>query len=129
MINILTAGQRQNEWRQTFNSEAPVLGDRAKYSAGTTGLKSVHTNPSSAAANEWRGSVGFNDNHVTFEATHDQLETQYGDQSVTNDNLFNTTGVVAVNDYDDALAGDPIVDAANNCGLAYSLDTVYISAP
>ena len=81
------AGNRRNEWRDTSNSEAVVLGDRVKLN-GTDKFKSVHTNPSSTTTNEWRGSVGFNDNHVTFEATHDGLDTQYGDDSHTNDNLF-----------------------------------------
>ncbi len=78
--------QRSNEWRDTSNSEAPILGDRAK--ANGTGIKSVHTNPNSNNTNEWRGSVGFNDNHVSFEATHDQLDTKFGSSNETNDDLF-----------------------------------------
>jgi len=81
------ASNRRNEWRDTSNSEAAVLSDRAKQNTDTANVKSVHTNPA-AGTNEWRGSVGFNDNHVTFEATHDQLDLQYGDDSTTNDNLF-----------------------------------------
>ncbi len=80
-------GNRTNEWRDTSNSEAVVLSDRAKKNTTTANVKSVHTNPS-AGTNEWRGSMGFNDNHVTFEATHDQVDTQYGDDSNTDDNLF-----------------------------------------
>ena len=89
MLQLTTTGKRDNEWRDTSNSESVVISDRAKpnAAAGTT-IKSVHTNPSSTTPNEWRGSVGFNDNHVTFEATHDQLTTQYGDATVTTDNLF-----------------------------------------
>ncbi|MBN4061105.1 prepilin-type N-terminal cleavage/methylation domain-containing protein [bacterium AH-315-I18] len=83
------ASNRRNEWRDTSNSEAAVLSDRAK--ANGTGVKSVHTNPTTNT-NEWRGSVGFNDNHVTFEATHDQLNLQYGDDSTTNDDLFSSVG-------------------------------------
>ncbi|MBL4702162.1 MAG: prepilin-type N-terminal cleavage/methylation domain-containing protein [Phycisphaeraceae bacterium] len=89
MLQITTTGKRDNEWRDTSNSEAVVLSDRAKTHA-TGKVKSVHTNPS-GTTNEWRGSVGFNDNHVTFEATHDQLNLQYGDSSITADNLFDNS--------------------------------------
>ncbi|HCD32992.1 MAG TPA: hypothetical protein DER01_11340 [Phycisphaerales bacterium] len=81
-----TGSARANEWRDTSNSEAVVISDRAKDHA-TGKVKSVHTNPS-GTSDEWRGSVGFNDNHVTFEATHNQLDTQYGDIDKTDDNLF-----------------------------------------
>lgn len=120
MINIAVTGQRKNEWRETSNTEAVVIGDRAI--ANGNGIKSVHTNPSAEDTNEWRGSVGFNDNHVTFEATHDNLNTQYADTSVTKDNLFSTKGTVDENDYDD----DELVLEPNNCGLAYSEDDEYI---
>jgi prepilin-type N-terminal cleavage/methylation domain-containing protein len=83
------ASNRRNEWRDTSNSEAAVISDRAKKNgANATAIKSVHTNPSVTTVNEWRGSVGFNDNHVTFEATHDNLNLQYGDDNRSNDNLF-----------------------------------------
>ena len=90
MLEIDSAmGNRTNEWRDTSNSEAAVLSDRAKKNGtSTTNIKSVHTNPSVSTVNEWRGSVGFNDNHVTFEATHNNLTLQYGDDSQANDNLF-----------------------------------------
>ena len=95
--SILGIGQRTNEWRDTSNSEAAVITDRAKNNddTGTAGtIKSVHTNPSSDT-NEWRGSVGFNDNHVTFEATHNQLSLQYGSATTNPDDLFVTAGVNA----------------------------------
>ncbi|MBL4702161.1 MAG: hypothetical protein JKX85_12985 [Phycisphaeraceae bacterium] len=114
--DISVAGGRRNEWRETSNSEAVVLGDRAKLN-GAGFVKSVHTNPT-VSTNEWRGSVGFNDNHVTFEATHDQLDTQFADTSVTNDNLFNTVGVIATNDYAPTTGG-PIVAAPDNGNLAW----------
>lgn len=87
MVN--SRGNRGNEWRDTSNSEAVIIGDRAKENAsGGATIKSVHTNPSSTSSDEWRGSVGFNDNHVTFEATHNGLDTQYGDDSTDDDDLF-----------------------------------------
>jgi prepilin-type N-terminal cleavage/methylation domain-containing protein len=93
LLDITVVGQRRNEWRDTSNSEAVVLGDRAKrnVAGADTFIKSVHTNPSALSTNEWRGSVGFNDNHVTFEATHNRLTTQFGDETVYNDNLFTFT--------------------------------------
>lgn len=96
--SVMGTGQRRNEWRDTSNSEAVVISDRAKLnssSGGTDYIKSVHTNPSSSTVNEWRGSVGFNDNHVSFEATHNGLTTQMGDVTTTGDNLFATGGVNA----------------------------------
>ncbi|MBL4700105.1 MAG: prepilin-type N-terminal cleavage/methylation domain-containing protein [Phycisphaeraceae bacterium] len=105
LLRIANAGvndkQRSAEWRDTSNSEAPIITDRAKDNNGAIfvggvgtaaqPIKSVHTNPTSNT-NEWRGSVGFNDNHVTFEATHNQLDTQYGDSSKVDDNLFDIVG-------------------------------------
>ncbi len=93
--------QRPNEWRDTSNSEAVVISDRAKDNDGTVAgnnlgatigegafkIKSVHTNPT-LGTNEWRGSVGFNDNHVSFEATHNKLDTRYGSFRQIDDNLF-----------------------------------------
>ncbi len=88
-----TAGQRVNEWRETSNSEAPVLSDRAidnKASGSETvaAIKSVHTNPVAGnTTKEWRGSVAWNDNHVTFEAD-EVVDTKLGSASTTSDNLF-----------------------------------------
>ncbi len=97
------ASERHTEWRDTSNSEAVVLADRPLHNGGAinvttsvgTGsqyIKSVHTNPTSVGSNEWRGSVGFNDNHVSFESTHNQLDTRYGTTRTTNDNLFDQVG-------------------------------------
>ncbi len=77
--------QRANEWRETSNTEAVVVSDRAI--ANGTGVKSVHTNPSTTDTDEWRGSVGWNDNHVSFEADP-TVATKNGSDSDTNDNLF-----------------------------------------
>jgi len=76
----------REEWRETSNSEAVIIGDRAKLNAATY-HKSVHTNPTSGTT-EWRGSVGWNDNHVTFEATSTMASTQYYDTANTSDSLF-----------------------------------------
>jgi prepilin-type N-terminal cleavage/methylation domain-containing protein len=112
MAQISVSGQLLNEWRETSNSEAPIIGDRAKLNDATH-IKSVHTNPSVVTTNEWRGSVGFNDNHVTFEATHNGLNTQLGTQTVIGDHLFRPT------DVDSASAA---VTAGNNAYMIYEGD-------
>jgi len=96
-LNIM----RLNEWRETTNTEAPVLSDRMiqNGTAGTfpaphANFKSVHTNPNSGQT-DWRGSVAWNDNHVTFESSHMLPVTKFG--STTNklpagDNLFDNEG-------------------------------------
>lgn len=118
LIDLTEAGQRRNEWRDTSNSEAVVLGDRAKLN-GTGKVKSVHTNPSSTTVNEWRGSVGFNDNHVTFEATHDGLATQFGDTSVVNDNLFTKTANTSSTPKTDVNSSGTAIATPDNGNLAW----------
>jgi prepilin-type N-terminal cleavage/methylation domain-containing protein len=70
-------GSRFDEWKETDNSQAPVLGDRAIRNG--TGIRSIHTNPR-LDQSEWRGSVGWNDNHVGFENRH-VLTTRMGSGS------------------------------------------------
>jgi type II secretory pathway pseudopilin PulG len=92
LLNLsVSDSPRNNDWRDTSNSEAVVISDRAIANGKNGAIKSAHTNPHSDIT-QWRGSVGFNDNHVTFEATHDKLTTQYGDSEFVNDNLFDTVG-------------------------------------
>lgn len=82
--------------RNSQNSEAPVLSDRAV--PGGPGQVSIHeTNPSSAS--NWRGAVVFADNHVIMQ--DDQtLDTRYGKARTEDDNLFlngdlDSTGVAS----------------------------------
>ena len=77
-------GNREDEWRETSNSQAPVIGDRAL--GNMAGIKSVHTNPQ-LNDTDWQGSVAWNDNHAAFISNH-QLPTQMATHSFTNDNLF-----------------------------------------
>ena len=86
------------EWSETLNSQAPVMGDRNngenakanKSNGGTiTGdeakISSVHTNLGKGV---WKGSVAWNDNHVTFENSP-ILETKFGGNALQKgDNLF-----------------------------------------
>jgi prepilin-type N-terminal cleavage/methylation domain-containing protein len=82
--------KRMDEWKDTTNSEAAVLSDRAIAVDDEGHFKSVHVNLKDKAKTLWQGSVGFNDNHVKYLYTY-QVDTQYGDKSTLNDNLFNTT--------------------------------------
>lgn len=59
-------GGRFNEWRDTLNSQAPVLSDRNIGSDATANSQSVHTDTSV----DWRGAVAYNDNSTAFETTH-----------------------------------------------------------
>jgi prepilin-type N-terminal cleavage/methylation domain-containing protein len=93
---------RNDEWKDTTNTEAIVISDRVvtdgnitdgsggeALSVAGTGLgaktRSIHTNPSTGT--DWRGSVGWNDNHVTFESTWNQT-TKYGSDNLSSDCLF-----------------------------------------
>ncbi|WP_428388506.1 type II secretion system protein [Mucisphaera sp.] len=75
--NLPKFGRVPNEWRDTYNTEAPVISDRNTganhYSdsdpgvSGTGGqVQSIHT----TEEGDWRGSVGYNDNNVQFETNH-----------------------------------------------------------
>ena len=88
---------RRREWQDTLNTQAVVMSDR---NTGTDvdptnnndDVMSIHT----SKEGQWKGTVVWNDNHVTFESTH-ILETKYsGGEPVLhpttdepNDNLFN----------------------------------------
>ncbi|BAM03947.1 type II secretion system protein [Phycisphaera mikurensis] len=83
---------RFREWRETLNGQSPVMADRAVdlnggqintvAAAGTYG--SVWSNEPS----EWRGSVVYNDNHVSFENSG-LLDTRQGrGPYLFGDNIF-----------------------------------------
>ena len=93
---------RVGEWRETTNSQAVVVCDRnistAPHAAGAaptgaTGARSIW----SSKFGDWRGSVGFNDNHVEFlQSNVFNITTKYGavtnsSSSATGDNLFYMT--------------------------------------
>jgi len=82
MIGIASA-VRDSEWTATTNSEAVVLSDRNTGTAATIAAsKSVHDN------NSWRGSVGYNDNHVDFEGALTVKTNYAGGGPIADDNLF-----------------------------------------
>jgi prepilin-type N-terminal cleavage/methylation domain-containing protein len=81
-----TTVMRMDEWRETSNTEAPVLSDRnvGGNTWTATTVKSIHT----ATAGDWRGSVAWNDNHVTFESSPEMAVTKFGSTNNKKDNLF-----------------------------------------
>jgi prepilin-type N-terminal cleavage/methylation domain-containing protein len=92
---------RLSEWRETSNTEAIVLTDRAIINepvASTTGIghiRSVHTSPGQSKT-DWRGSVAWNENHVTFESNHKNTSSRYGSTANEGkDNLFENDGNIA----------------------------------
>jgi type II secretory pathway pseudopilin PulG len=82
-------GRRTDEWRETTHQRSVVISDRLIRDSASTRLRSVHTDPTSA--NDWKGSIGYNDNHVEFEPS-EKVDTIYGSETrvsrVTDDNLF-----------------------------------------
>jgi len=83
-------GDTTNEWSETLNTEAAVMGDRntggAADDSGADAVSSIHTEE---GGGDWRGSVAWNDNHVVFETTQ-ILSTKYDDAEFNDgsDNLF-----------------------------------------
>lgn len=81
---------RNSEWHDTTNTEGIVLSDRAiNNGSAFSHIKSVHTTPAYEST-DWKGSVGWNDNHVTFESTLNHA-TVYGSSVHAADNLFTTS--------------------------------------
>lgn len=83
---------RKAEHKETNNSEAVVISDRCilqpdDNADGIIGAKSVHTNPSDENTVDWKGSVCWGDNHVTFEPRY-VLVTKYNTYVHNDDNLF-----------------------------------------
>lgn len=82
---------RIREWKETLNSSAIIVADRAKGDA--TNIYSIFgKRQSDADKHDYQASIGYNDNHVTFEMTH-ELKTQYGHGlDIENDHLFEEAG-------------------------------------
>jgi len=84
---------RREEWKDTANSQAVVLSDRNTSFGGV--YRSVWTDSfDPGEGTDWRGSVGWNDNHVSQETTCLMENTQYGEAPMLeNDHLFETGNV------------------------------------
>lgn len=80
---------RNSEWHDTMNDKAVVVSDRAILVTGTKGrYHSIHQTLGQDDSN-WRGSVTWNDNHVTFESTT-LFATRYNETAHAADDLFDT---------------------------------------
>ncbi|MEM1212318.1 MAG: prepilin-type N-terminal cleavage/methylation domain-containing protein [Planctomycetota bacterium] len=82
---------RYEEWRETLNTQAIVLGDRNTGANATTQVSSDWTEENSG---DWRGAVVRNDNSTSFEDSHEGFETRYGNNVITDDSLFQTDGTL-----------------------------------
>lgn len=77
--------QRAIEWKETLNTSAIVMGDRA-IGTGRDNISSVWTESGSG---DWRGGVVRNDNSTSFETTAEFEQTKYGNALANEfDHLF-----------------------------------------
>ena len=58
---------RRAEWRETNNSQCPIVTDRSKAIDSTLATVSIHTSATGTDSANWEGNIAWNDNHVTFE--------------------------------------------------------------
>ncbi len=85
MLSI-NEGPERDEWKDTINTEALVVSDRA---VGTVSGPSSFTSVWTTDAGDWRGSTAWNDNHVKFEQTSSSFTTKYGSHvNSANDDIF-----------------------------------------
>lgn len=80
---------RAREWKQSINTQAVLVSDRARISGGSIGtyddIYSIHTTEDDA---KWAGSVGRGDGSASFE-NEDALDTKYGSSpNIEADRLF-----------------------------------------
>ena len=87
--NYAALWKRAEEWRDTLNTEAVVIADRD--TNDSTALPDVESLWTEEGSQEWRGSTGWNDNHVVFETTQ-TLTTKYGNgENHDEDELFDNS--------------------------------------
>jgi prepilin-type N-terminal cleavage/methylation domain-containing protein len=76
-------GARRIEWGDTINTEAAVIADRNLDPTANGGAgKSYHSDKF------WKGSVGYNDNHVEFRTDRYLATSRYGNVAMTKDDLW-----------------------------------------
>lgn len=104
LLNIALANQRRNEWQDTTNPQAIVISDRLVATVGEGGSTagSRDTYDSVHANNGWRGSAGYNDNHVETISIPTgtgptKITTKYGTVTTSNDDLFEASAPLANN--------------------------------
>jgi len=109
---------RNDEWKNTANSQAVVMSDRNSAMDDGTGFtagdeKSIWT----TEIGDWRGSVAWNDNHVSQETTAVMENTQFGKGvALENDNLFTDDDV---DDLDAVSSSAPSDLEPLNCWITY----------
>jgi prepilin-type N-terminal cleavage/methylation domain-containing protein len=85
-----TESGRAREWKQSINTQAVLIGDRARLASGNTGtdhdkIYSIHT---SEDDEKWAGSIGRGDGSASFENEIGQ-DTKYGSAgNIEADRLF-----------------------------------------
>ncbi|MEX1091026.1 MAG: DUF4190 domain-containing protein [Phycisphaeraceae bacterium] len=84
MLSIADPGSRRAEWYVTTNSQAAVVSDRNIGGAVPTQYQSIHY----PHPGQWRGSVGWNDNHTELMTTPIMPITKYDQTTIVNDDLF-----------------------------------------
>jgi prepilin-type N-terminal cleavage/methylation domain-containing protein len=121
---------RAREWKQSINTQAVLISDRARHSTGNVGvyneLYSIHTTEDDQ---KWAGSVGRGDGSASFENSSGQ-DTKYGSSArIENDRLFSqfqdSGGVSTSGDLFDVIStgttGNTVVwDNKSNALLGYS---------
>lgn len=93
--DALAQTTRNMEWRDTGHAQSIVISDRAIASPNSTEYDSIHS--SKIKTTGWIGSVGWNDNHVTFENTT-TFATKYDTTEHASDDLFTTSSTNAGDD-------------------------------
>ncbi|MEM9881669.1 MAG: hypothetical protein AAF800_01980 [Planctomycetota bacterium] len=86
MLGLATPDdQRITEWKETLNTSAPVMSDRA-IGKGRDDISSLWTETGSG---DWHGGVVRNDNSTSYETTAEFEQTKYGDAAANElDHLF-----------------------------------------
>jgi prepilin-type N-terminal cleavage/methylation domain-containing protein len=102
---------RRAEWSNTINTQGNVLADRSKRTDATLVTTSLYVTTTTTNVTDWRGSVGWNDNHVTFETTSSPVTTKYGVATNNTDDIFSTTT--------DGIVGSLTATTANSLMVYY----------
>ena len=84
MLEYEDSGTREEEWRDTINTLAVIVSDRLQTGVGgsTADYRSIWT--PAGQSGDWRGSVGWNDNHVSWE-TDAVVTSKYGTGELNDD--------------------------------------------
>jgi prepilin-type N-terminal cleavage/methylation domain-containing protein len=111
-----SAGTRINEWKDTTNTQAIEVSDRLK--TGTPASTSTYQSINTSNNGDWRGSVGYNDNHVTYQSSA-VLTTQFALDTAQNtaDDLFNGGNSGNTSDAAQAYASSGATDGSNDDAL------------